>query len=115
MRLVLAGQGEGRSTKRRDKPFHPLLTGRIEQEPGKSEIVFNDQEYPIARLNVIAIVIRLVDQLQRGRRRYGSDLPTARGAVFGLLRRRTAAVVRGLRRRARLASFRRGTFAVARA
>ena len=66
MRLMLAGQGQGSGPERRDQPLHALFAGRVEQEAGKAHIVFNNQQDAIARLNVIAIIVRFVDEIETG-------------------------------------------------
>ena len=39
-------------------PLKPLLAGRVEQEPGKADVVLDDQQHAIAGPNVVAVVVR---------------------------------------------------------
>ena len=79
--LVLARQGQGGGAQRRDQSLEALLAGRIQQEAGEAQIVLDDQQHAIARLNIVAVVADLVDQArQRLRRR----LPVLRRRARGM-------------------------------
>ena len=76
-RLVLPGQRQGGRPERRDQPLEPLLAGRVEQEPGEAEVVLDDQQDPVARPDVVAVVADLVDQLGSAVRLGGRRPPAA--------------------------------------
>lgn len=60
---------------RSDQALAALLARRIEQEAGEGQIVLDDQQDGVGRLDVVAVVIRLVGELGRIRRRLDQQLP----------------------------------------
>ena len=91
--LVLAHHGERRGAGRADHALEALLARRLEQDLGEAQVVLDDQQHLVARLDVVAVVGGLVGELQAGRllRR---DASRPRGG------RRAAGFVRGPARRA---------------
>src|SRR5436189_5356264 len=81
VRVVFAGQRKRGSTERGYEALHPLLAGRIEQESGKTDVIFDNQQDLIARLNVVAVVVSFVDELDFGRRSGHRLKQTWRSAV----------------------------------
>ncbi len=57
-RLILARERKRRGAERSDEPLESMLTRRIEHEPRKSEIVFDDQQDFVAGFDDIPIVVR---------------------------------------------------------
>src|SRR5436190_3733555 len=92
MRLVFTGQSQGGGPQRRYQALHALFASRVEQEAGKAHIVFNNQQDAIARLNVIAIIVRFVDEIEIGWRCHGHWEWQAGWSSVSLADRRTIAV-----------------------
>src|SRR5262249_36340417 len=55
-------QGQAARAERRHQSLEALFAGQLEQEFREVQIVFDDEEHAIARLNDIAIVAGLVDE-----------------------------------------------------
>ena len=63
VRLILPHQRQARRAQRRHQAFHSFVAGRFEQEPRKAFVVLDDQHDLVARLDVVAVVARFVDEL----------------------------------------------------
>ena len=47
---------------RRDQPLEALLAGHVQQEAGEAQVVLDDQQHPVAGLDVVAVVADFVDR-----------------------------------------------------
>jgi hypothetical protein len=68
-RLVLVDHREGGGPLRGHDALHPLLTGRLEQHPREREVILDDEDHLVARVDRLAVVIGFVHH--RDRRRLG--------------------------------------------
>ena len=64
------------------RPLKPLLARRVEQEPGEGQVVLDDQQHPVAGLDVVAVVADLVDEPRLARcGRLAALRPAGAGAL----------------------------------
>ena len=63
--FVFADHGQGRRTQRRHQPPEAGLASDVQQQAGKAEIVLDDQQDLVPRLDGVAIVARFVDRFRR--------------------------------------------------
>ncbi len=68
VRLVLARQGQGGGAERGDQTLEALLAGRLQQDAGEAQVVLDDQQHAIARLDVVAVVADFVHHQPRRQR-----------------------------------------------
>src|SRR5579885_2162124 len=76
--LEFAGQAEGRSAAKRHQHLDAALVGQLDQDAGKSDVNLDDEQYRIARLDQVAVVIDFDimhdrDRSGRGRRQNHVD------------------------------------------
>src|SRR5579885_2824418 len=76
--LEFAGQAEGRSAAKRHQHLDAALVGQLDQDAGKSDVILDDEQYRIARLDQVAVVIDFDimhdrDRSGRGRRQNHVD------------------------------------------
>ena len=58
--MILAGKGKGAGAEGRHQRLEVRLVGHLDEEPDEGDIVLHDEKRPVARLDRLAIVPRLV-------------------------------------------------------